>query len=276
MSSGIINSPESNSGIVGNRLNRNTRENVYRDAYQILQGHSRTANSEYASTATTLPTLNGLYWIDPGVTGSRPVRAYCDFTSVTGTGADHCGGFILVGKFTDGTASRWDWEDPEFVREYTDDPTGVNAGGMVMSALREFMPFRYLRIAWSQGAGAAAPIYDFGEQNGGLVNIGSTSKSRVGSAPGNSGILTTSSFGALGSYSATTLYHKKTGAGYRGHWYTNYDDNSDNTDGFFGLPGDVGAASYAGSTLNSGNSTVGGAIAWAEFWIGTGKDYTEW
>lgn len=258
--SGIINSPEAKSGVVGHRLHKNTRENVYKNADQILLGHSRTANTYYASTATKLNTPNGLYWIDPGVTNSRPVKVYCDFTSVA-DGSAQAGGYMLVGRFMDTSANRWDWEDSNFVREYTDD------NGHVMSALREWQPFTYLRIAWNGGEGSAAPIYNFGSTTGGLVNVGATSKSRVSSGTGSTGVLTGSNFGLLGTYSASTLYHNKRGAGFRGHMYTNYDDNNDNTDGFFGIDGDASTPNYAGSTLASGNSSTPTAIQWAEFWI---------
>ena len=258
MSSGIVNSVEAKSGIVGNRLDRNTPEIIYESADHVLAARSRTSHTYYASTVKTLPTPNGLYWIDPGVTNSRPVRVYCDFTSVA-DGSSQAGGYMLVGKL--GTnASRWDWEDSEFVREYTDDVT------YVMSALREWQPFTYLRIAWNGGTGSSAPIYNYGSTTGGLVNVGSTSKSRVGSGTGSTGILTVTSFGGAGSYSASTLYHKRQGNTDRNHWYTNYNDNSGNSDGFFGIKGANLNEGYAGSTLASGNASSTG-IAWAEFWI---------
>ena len=196
---------------------------------------------------------NGVYWIN-GPLGNPIVRVYCDLTSVS-DGSTQAGGYMLVGRFTSTSASRTNWESSTYSKEYETDT------GAVMSKIREYATFQYLRIVWNGGEGASAPIYDYTASSGGLVNVGSRNCSRVSSGTGSTGILTTSSWGLLGAYSASTLYNKVSGAGDRAVWYSNYSGSGSNQDGLFGNGG-----LYGGSTLTSGNNSVT-AVTYAEFWI---------
>jgi hypothetical protein len=107
----------------------------------------------------------------------------------------------------------------------------------VISQLRRNRTFRYMMIKYEYSAFSPAdtyytnpPIYDWGSnQSGGFVNLGGNTVSRIS---GNSGILPISNCTNNGSY-GTALEFNKSGSQHRDTKLSNYNDNSQNTAGFF-------------------------------------------
>ncbi len=108
----------------------------------------------------------------------------------------------------------------------------------VNSQLRRNRTFRYMMIKYENTHFSPAdtyytnpPIYDWGSnQSGGFVNLGGNTVSRIS---GNTGILPTSNCTNNGSYNAAVLEFNKSGAQHRDCKLSNYNDNSQNTAGFF-------------------------------------------
>ena len=236
------------SGIVGD-INSKSR---------VIERPSKNLFRSYLSADDVLSknsnATNGVYWID--VEGGGPIRVLCDFTTVS-DGSSQAGGYMLCGRFTDMTASVVDWQNSGYSCEYDTNPDAC------MSYIREVKEFRYLRIAWNGSSGTSAPIYDLGDNSGGLVIWGTVAKARVSSGTGSTGELTTSNWGALGTLDRDYIYINRPGADHRSVLYSNYEDDSQNQDGMFSTS--YGIHSSDGGIIAANSNTT--AITWLEFWI---------
>ena len=127
----------------------------------------------------------------------------------------------------------------------------------VNSIIRRTRTFRYMMIKYENSYFSPTdtyytnpPIYDFGSnKSGGFVNLGGHTVSRIS---GNTGILPTSNCTANGSYNAGVMEFNKSGAQHRDTKLSNYNDNSQNTAGFF-YGGNYGTSFDGG--CNNGNTT---------------------